>query len=93
MINIERNPRDHPAGVTFHTLRHTFASWLVMEGADLLTVSRLMGHSSTKQVEQTYAHLSPKHRLATIELLSARWAARSVQSAEKTPLETQSGAE
>lgn len=68
--------REHPAGVTVHTLRHTFASWLVMAGADLLTVSRLMGHASIKQVEQTYAHLSPQHRLGTVELLSARWAAR-----------------
>lgn len=68
--------RAHPAGVTIHTLRHTFASWLVMAGADLLTVSRLMGHASIKQVQDTYAHLSPQHRLATVELLSARWAAR-----------------
>lgn len=85
--------RDHPAGVTVHTLRHTFASWLVMEGADLLTVSRLMGHSSTKQVEQTYAHLSPKHRLATVELLSTRWAARGGSDAQKTPTGTQSHGE
>ncbi len=68
--------RAHPQGVTMHTTRHTFASWLVMAGADLLTVSRLMGHRSTKQVEQVYAHLSPQHRLATVELLSARWYAR-----------------
>lgn len=66
----------HPQGVTMHTTRHTFASWLVMSGADLLTVSRLMGHTSTKQVEQVYAHLSPQHRLATVELLSTRWYGR-----------------
>ena len=65
--------RKNPEGVTFHTLRHTFASWLVMSGADLYTVAKLLGHTTTKQVEETYAHLSPKHKLATVEMLTARW--------------------
>lgn len=68
--------REHPQGVTLHTLRHTFASWLVMAGADLLTVSRLLGHATIKQVQETYAHLSPGHLKATVDLLSTRWAAR-----------------
>lgn len=59
--------------VSFHTLRHTFASWLVMAGADLFTVARLMGHTTTKQIEETYGHLSPGHRLATVEMLSTKW--------------------
>jgi integrase len=90
--------REHPMGVTLHTLRHTFASWLVMAGADLLTVSRLLGHSTIKQVQDTYAHLSPGHLQATVDLLSARWAARRAELAELdsepgldtagTPLET-----
>lgn len=82
--------REHPEGVTVHTLRHTFASWLVMAGADLLTVSRLMGHSSIKTVQDVYSHLSPQHRLATVELLTTRWAGRQQNStsAEYTPLET-----
>lgn len=46
-------------GVTFHTLRHTFASRLVMQGVDLLTVSKLMGHKSIKTT-QRYSHLAPK---------------------------------
>ena len=65
--------RDEAEGITLHTLRHTFASWLVMAGADLLTISRLMGHSGIKQVEQTYSHLSPEHKRATVELLATRW--------------------
>lgn len=80
--------REHAAGITLHTLRHTFASWLVMAGADLLTVSRLMGHASIKQVEQTYAHLSPQHLLSTVELLGTRWAARSPEKLPETPPET-----
>lgn len=49
-------------GVTYHTLRHTFASWLVMDGVDLFTVAKLLGHADTKLVESTYGHLSPDHK-------------------------------
>lgn len=73
-------------GITFHTLRHTFASWLVMDGADLFTIARLMGHRDTKQVEQTYGHLSPGHRMATVERLFTRWATWAER--EKTHTET-----
>lgn len=55
-------------GVRFHDLRHTFASWLVMEGVDLTTVCRLMGHS-TIEITMKYAHLSPDHRRRAVELL------------------------
>ncbi len=44
--------------VVFHTLRHTYASYLVMAGAPLLAVMKLLGHSSLDQVIR-YAHLSP----------------------------------
>lgn len=81
--------------ISFHTLRHTFASWLVMGGADLFTVAKLMGHTSTKQVETTYAHLSPGHRLATVELLTTKWQNRlpstSAGQAAHTNGDTQNG--
>lgn len=60
---------DHAMGVTMHTLRHTFASWLVMAGVDLFTVSKLLGHADTKQVEATYAHLSPDHKQIAVRHL------------------------
>jgi site-specific recombinase XerD len=43
-----------------HTLRHTFASHLVMGGVDLTTVMKLMGHSDI-QTTMLYAHLAPDH--------------------------------
>jgi len=40
----------------FHTLRHTYASWLVESGVDLYTVKKLMGHSTIAMTER-YSHL------------------------------------
>lgn len=64
-------PAIKKAGVqkfTWHCLRHTFASRLVMAGVDLRTVQELMGHK-TIQMTCRYAHLAPKHRLAAVQRL------------------------
>ncbi len=52
-----------------HSLRHTFASHLIMEGVDVMTVSKLLGHSSIR-VTEMYAHLVPDHMRASIERLN-----------------------
>jgi integrase len=48
---------DPPIG--FHILRHTYASRLVMQGADLIVVARQLGHADTRMVEKHYGHLAP----------------------------------
>ena len=52
-----------------HDLRHTAASWLVMEGVPLLEVSRLLGYRSITQTER-YAHLAPESSRALVEVLA-----------------------
>lgn len=55
-----------PERFTFHTLRHTFASWLVMKGVDLYTVQKLLGHASI-ETTMRYAHLRPDKLRADVE--------------------------
>lgn len=54
--------------VVFYTLRHTFASWLVIRGVAIYTVAQLMGHS-TVEMTKRYAHLSPKTQREAIKEL------------------------
>ena len=56
-------------GVSLHTLRHTFASHLVMNGTDVYTVQKLLGHSSIKTTE-IYAHLAPDFLKAAVQRLN-----------------------
>lgn len=55
--------------VVFHSLRHTYASWLVQEGVDLYTVKELMGHSSIIMTER-YSHESPDRLQRAARVLS-----------------------
>lgn len=54
--------------VVFHTLRHTFASWLVQKGVPLYTVADLMGHSTIAMTKR-YAKLADDDRRAAIAKL------------------------
>lgn len=60
----ELNPKLH-----FHSLRHTFASWLVQTGVPIFTVSKLLGHADIKTTE-IYAHLVQKDLSMAVETLN-----------------------
>ena len=51
--------------IVFHTLRHTFASWLLEATGDLKLVQEALGHSQIATTTR-YAHLAPGRRRAGI---------------------------
>lgn len=57
-----------PDGITFHSLRHTHASWLIAHGCDLKTVSERLGHADESTTLRIYAHLMPGRDAAAAEL-------------------------
>jgi site-specific recombinase XerD len=73
-------------GVTWHTLRHTFASRLVMEGVNLKTVQGLMGHKTIAMTAR-YAHLAPGYLETELETLVQRHN-RETEKAEKNQAQT-----
>lgn len=55
--------------VHFHSLRHTFGSWAVMNGNDLSAVQKWMGHK-TPRMTARYAHLSPAYMQREMQTLN-----------------------
>jgi site-specific recombinase XerD len=53
----------------FHSLRHTFATWLVQNGVSIYEVQNLLGHSSIA-VTQVYAHLAPSQLQSAVDKIS-----------------------
>lgn len=45
--------------MTSHCLRHFFISKAVESGVNFLVIAKWVGHSTTRMIEQVYAHLSP----------------------------------
>jgi integrase len=51
---------------SFHTLRHTYASRLVMKGVPLFVVATQLGHGDTRMIERHYGHLAPSYVAETV---------------------------
>jgi integrase len=56
--------------VWFHTLRHTFASWLAQQGVGIYAIQKLMRHASVSMTER-YAHLSEASIRENAELVKS----------------------
>lgn len=56
--------------VTFHTLRHSFASWLAQQGESLFIIQKLLGHQ-TATMTQRYSHASPSGLRDAVKRLEA----------------------
>ena len=59
-----------PRGVTFHSLRHTHASWLIANGCDLKTLSERMGHADEATTLRIYGHLMPGRDAVAAQLFN-----------------------
>jgi integrase len=55
--------------LTFHSLRHTFATNLAMDGADLTTIQELLGQKSIIMTKR-YSHPTPEHKKGAVSRLN-----------------------
>ena len=62
--------------ISFHGLRHTWASHAVMGGVPLLVVAKNLGHSDTRMVEKHYGHLEPNYIADAIRAGAAKFGFR-----------------
>jgi integrase len=59
--------------ISFHGLRHTYASLSLMGGVPLQVVAENLGHADTRQVERHYGHLSASHKRDAIRAGAPRF--------------------
>jgi integrase len=60
MLEAVKRAKIKPA-ISFHGLRHTWASLAVMNGVPLMVVARNLGHADTRMIEKHYGHLAPSY--------------------------------
>jgi len=78
---INKGYTDRRHHISFHSLRHTFASWLAIQGESILTIGALLGHKSPNMTRR-YAHLSPDHKKRAVELLEQGFAKKQDKTAQ-----------
>ena len=57
--------------VTFHDLRHSFATTAIAEGADVASVAAVLGHSNVAMTLNVYADADPEAKRAAMDRVSA----------------------
>lgn len=68
----------------FHDLRHTFASWYMMNGGDLYELAKILGHANIKMTE-LYAKLGKAHIASTGNVAREMWKMMEPKEAEQVP--------
>ena len=66
----------------FHDLRHTFASWYMMNGGDLYELAKILGHSNIKMTER-YAKLARQHIARTGSTAREIWKLMEARNCDK----------
>jgi integrase len=81
---------DRLHGLRFHDLRHSYATFLVEQGAHPKEMAELMGHSSVQITLDRYSHIMPRLRSALAERLDSAYRdarpADSASGSEVSPL-------
>jgi integrase len=72
-------------GFTLHSLRHTFGSLLIQQGASLTYVKEQMGHYSIQVTVDTYGHLVPGANISWMDRLDAPVRSTTEQESEAAP--------
>lgn len=68
-LGFNKGVADKRQQVTFHSLRHSFGSWLAMNGISLYQISKSLGHKSTAMASR-YSHLSKDSQRRAFESLA-----------------------
>lgn len=70
-LGFNQDVEDSRGKVVFHTLRHTFASWLAQKGVSMFDLAELMGHKDITMT-QRYSHHNPDKLRKSAMLITAR---------------------
>jgi integrase len=62
--------------ISFHGLRHTYASLCVMNNMPLMVIARNLGHANTRMVESHYGHMAPSFIADAIRASAPRFAVK-----------------
>lgn len=71
--------------MTFHDLRHHYASLLIRDGASVKVVQSRLGHATAAETLNTYAHLWPDEEDRTRTAIDAPWRGHSADYSRTEP--------
>jgi integrase len=69
-FDLAKRMRGIRSELTLYSIRHTFASWLAIQGTPIRTIQELLGHRDLRMTLR-YAHLSPVHLRDAVEGIGA----------------------